>query len=186
MHFQETLFLAAGGLFDFDLTFGAEAILFLLLAFVVTFVFLSPVSQQLDKRAESINYTLRKSALYLTFGYNKLSSCLDLLTTEVSELNRQLKLTKTYTTDNFENEINDFQKENGKLLSKLKGTLSVQSAFLLSSIEGELTFLTDSFSVKSFNLKFQLYFYQRNHICHNYDLELFFISSKYRRRIFTD
>lgn len=150
MHFQETLFLAAGGLFDFDLTFGAEAILFLLLAFVVTFVFLSPISQQLDKRAESINYTLRKSALYLTFGYNKLSSCLDLLTTEVSELNRQLKLTKTYTTDSFETEINQFQKENGKLLSKLKGTLSIQSAFLLSSIENELTFLTDSFFRKKF------------------------------------
>ena len=60
------------------------------------------------------------------------------------------KLTKTYTTDNFEIEINQFQKENGKLLSKLKGTLSIQSAFLLSSIENELTFLTDSFFRKKF------------------------------------
>ena len=63
MNFPISLFLTAGGLFDFDLTFVAEAILFLLLAFVVTFVFLGPVTKQLDERAELINYTLRKSTI---------------------------------------------------------------------------------------------------------------------------
>jgi hypothetical protein len=150
MNLQITFFLTASGLFDFDLTFVAEALLFLLLAFIVTFVFLSPVSKQLDQRAESINFSLRKASLYLTFEYNTLSTCLDLLTSETSELNRQLKLTKATTTESFEQEISFFQKENARLLTLLKGTLSIQSAFLLSAVHEELDFLTKNFFKKKF------------------------------------
>jgi len=150
MNLQTTFFLTASGLFDFDLTFVAEALLFLLLAFIVTFVFLSPVSKQLDQRAESINFSLRKASLYLTFEYNTLSTCLDLLTSETSELNRQLKLTKATTTESFEQEISFFQKENARLLTLLKGTLSIQSAFLLSAVHEELDFLTKNFFKKKF------------------------------------
>ena len=150
MNLQITFFLTASGLFDFDLTFVAEGLLFLLLAFIVTFVFLSPVSKQLDKRAESINFSLRKASLYLTFEYKTLSTCLDLLTSETSELNRQLKLIKTTTTESFEEEISIFQKENARLLTLLKGTLSIQSAFLLSAVHEELDFLTKSFFKKKF------------------------------------
>ena len=150
MNFPISLFLTAGGLFDFDLTFVAEAILFLLLAFVVTFVFLGPVTKQLDERAELINYTLRKSTILLTFGYEKLSNCLELLTLEIAELNRQLKLTKATTTESFEQEISFFQKENARLLTLLKGTLSIQSAFLLSAVHEELDFLTKNFFKKKF------------------------------------
>jgi len=150
MNLQITFFLTASGLFDFDLTFIAEGFLFLLLAFIVTFVFLSPVSKQLDKRAESINFSLRKASLYLTFEYKTLSTCLDLLTSETSELNRQLKLIKTTTTESFEEEISLFQKENVRLLTLLKGTLSIQSAFLLSAVHEELDFLTKSFFKKKF------------------------------------
>jgi hypothetical protein len=150
MNLQITFFLTASGLFDFDLTFVAEVLLFLLLAFIVTFVFLSPVSKQLDQRAESINFSLRKASLYLTFEYNTLSTCLDLLTSETSELNRQLKLTKATTTESFEQEISFFQKENARLLTLLKGTLSIQSAFLLSAVHEELDFLTKNFFKKKF------------------------------------
>ena len=69
MNFSVTFYLNAGGLFDFDLTIAAEAILFIILALVVTFVFISPISKQLDERAEFINYTLRKSTILLNFGY---------------------------------------------------------------------------------------------------------------------
>ena len=149
MTFSATSFLT-GALFDFDLTFVAETILFIILALVVTFVFLKPISQQLDDRAEFINYNLRKSTILLTFGYEKLSECVGLLTEEVSEMNRQLKLTRNYTNSNFEEEVLAVQKQNSKLLSKLKGDLSIKSAFLFSNVTRELISLTDTFFQKKF------------------------------------
>lgn len=149
MTFSANSFLTAA-LFDFDLTFVAETILFIILALVVTFVFLKPISKQLDDRAEFINYTLRKSTILLTFGYEKLAECVGLLTEEVSEMNRQLKLTRNYTNSNFEEEVLTVQKQNSKLLSKLKGDLSIKSAFLFSNVTRELISLTDNFFAKKF------------------------------------
>jgi hypothetical protein len=150
MNFPITFVLNAGGLFDFDLTFVAEASLFLFLALIVTFVFVSPIAKQLDERAEFINYTLRKATILLTFGYEKLVGCVGLLTEEIGEMNRQIKLTKNYTNSNFENEVASVQKENLKLLSKLKGDLSIKSAYIFSNITNDLVSLTDKFFVKKF------------------------------------
>jgi hypothetical protein len=145
-----TFLLNAGGLFDFDLTFFAEASLFIFLALIVTFIFISPIAKQLDERAEFINYTLRKATILLTCGYEKLIDCVGLLTEEIGEMNRQIKLTKNYTNTNFENEIALVQKENLKLLSKLKGDLSIKSAFIFSNITTDLISLTDKFFAKKF------------------------------------
>jgi hypothetical protein len=150
MTFSGTFFLTASGLFDFDLTFVAETILFIILALVVTFVFLNPISKQLDDRADFINFNLRKSTILLTFGYEKLSECVGLLTSEVTEMNRQIKLTKSYTNSNFEEEVLLVQKKNSLLLSKLKGDLSIKSAYLFSNVTGELITLTNSFFTKKF------------------------------------
>ena len=150
MTFSATSFLTAGGLFDFDLTFVAETTLFIILALVVTNVFINPISAQLDSRAEFINFTLRKSTILLTFGYDRLSECIGLLTKEVSELNRQIKLTREYTNTHFEEEVLSVQKQNSKLLSKLKGDLSIKSAYLFSNVTSELISLTDSFFAKKF------------------------------------
>ena len=78
MTFSVTFFLN-GGLFDFDLTFLAEASLFLFLSLIVTFVFIGPISKQIDERAEFIDYTLRKSTIILNFAYEKLSNCVELV-----------------------------------------------------------------------------------------------------------
>jgi hypothetical protein len=150
MNFPVTFLLNAGGLFDFDLTFVAEAGLFIFLALIVTFVFISPISKQLDERAEFINYTLRKATILLTFGYEKLVDCVGLLTEEIGEMNRQIKLTRNYTTSNFETEVAHVQKENLKILSKLKGDLSIKSAFIFSNITTDLVSLTDKFFAKKF------------------------------------
>ena len=150
MTFSATSFLTAGGLFDFDLTFIAESTLFIILALAVTNVFINPISAQLDSRAEFINFTLRKSTILLTFGYDRLSECIGLLTKEVSELNRQIKLTREYTNTHFEEEVLSVQKQNSKLLSKLKGDLSIKSAYLFSNVTSELISLTDSFFAKKF------------------------------------
>ena len=150
MNLPITFLLNAGGLFDFDLTFLAEASLFLFLALIVTFVFVSPIAKQLDERAEFINYTLRKATILLTFGYEKLVGCVGLLTEEIGEMNRQIKLTKNYTNSSFETEVASVQKENLKLLSKLKGDLSIKSAYIFSNITGDLVSLTDKFFAKKF------------------------------------
>ena len=149
MSFSVTFFLN-GGLFDFDLTFLAEATLFLILSLVVTFVFLTPISKQLDERSEFIDYTLRKSTIILNFSYKQLTKCVGLLTDEISELNRQVKLTRNYTNMNFETELNSVQNENSLLLSKLKGELAVKSAYAFSNVTKELTNITDKFFVKRF------------------------------------
>lgn len=150
MIFSGTFFLNESGLFDFDLTFVAEGILFIILALVVTFAFVSPISKQLDERAEFINYTLRKSTILLTFGYEKLSECVGLLTEEINEMNRQMKLTRNFTNSHFEEEVISVQKQNLKLLSKLKGDLSIKSAYLFSNVTSELISLTDNFFAKKF------------------------------------
>lgn len=150
MIFSNSFLLNAGGLFDFDLTFVAEAVLFIILALVVTFAFVNPISKQIDERAEFINFTLRKSTILLTFGYEKLTSCVGLLTEEIGEMNRQLKSTKNYTNSKFETEISTVQKENAKLLGKLKMDLSVKSAYIFSNLTTELVTLTDKFFAKKF------------------------------------
>ena len=148
MIFTTTLFI--NKLFDFDLTFVIELTLFIILALIVTFKFINPISKEIDDRAEFINYNLRKSTILLTFGYEKLSDCVGLLTEEINELNRQTKLTRNYSNLKFENEVGSIQKENLKILSKLKGDLSIKSAFLFSNISGDLNSLTDKFFEKKF------------------------------------
>lgn len=150
MSFSTTFFLTANGLFDFDLTFPLEAALFIVLAFIVTTVFLEPMSKQIDERAEFIDFTLRKSTILLTFGYEKLSTCVGLLTEEIAEMNRQIKLIRNYTNENFENEVTNVQKENLQILSKLKGDLSIKSSYLFSNLSHDLTALTDAFFKKRF------------------------------------
>ena len=150
MIFSETLLLNESGLFDFDFTFVIESIEFILFSLVVTFCFISPISKQLDERAEFINTTLRKSTLLLTFGYEKLTTAVGLVTSEITELTRQLKLTKTYSNEKFENEVFFVQQENAKILSQLKGDLSIKSAYLFSNITSELTSLTNNFFTKKF------------------------------------
>jgi hypothetical protein len=149
MSFSVTFFLN-GGLFDFDLTFVAEATLFIILSLVVTFVFLAPISKQLTERSEFIDYTLRKSTIILNFSYKQLTNCVELLTDEITELNRQVKITRNYTNTSFESEINSVQQENSKLLSKLKGELAIKSAYAFSNITNELATITDKFFIKKF------------------------------------
>ena len=150
MNLCTTFFLNVNGLFDFDLTFPTEALLFLILAIVVTFVFISPISKQIDEREEFIDYTLRKSTILLTFGYEKLSKCVGLLTEEIDEMNRQLKLVKNYTNHEFENEILVIQKENLKILSELKGDLAIKSAYIFSNLTTDINSLTTKFFEKKF------------------------------------
>ena len=150
MIFSTNIFLNKCSLFDFDVTFIAELALFTLLALIVTFKFIAPISKEIDARAEFINYNLRKSTILLTFGYDRLSDCVSLLTEEIAEMNRQVKLTRSYCNNNFEQEVLNVQKSNVKLLGKLKGDLSIKSAVLFSNISKDVISLTDKFFIKKF------------------------------------
>ena len=145
-----TTTLALSTLFDFDLTFPAELALFTIWALVVTFKFIAPISKEIDDRADFINYTLRKSTILLTLGYEKLINSVGLLTEEIGEMNRQMKLTRSYVNSQFENEVLSAQKENSLLLSKLKGDLSIKSAYLFSNLSKDLVTITDKFFDKKF------------------------------------
>ncbi len=96
MTFSTTFLINAGSLFDFDLTFVLELLLFVLLALVVTNNFVGPISKEIDERAEFINYTLRKSTILLSFGYERLTECVEIVTNEINEMNRQVKLTRNF------------------------------------------------------------------------------------------
>jgi hypothetical protein len=68
----------------------------------------------------------------------------------MGEMNRQLKMTKNFVNSNFENEVSSVQKQNSKLLSKLKGDLSIKSAYLFANLSKDLISLTDKFFEKKF------------------------------------
>lgn len=150
MVFSESFLLNESGLFDFDFTFFIEAFEFIGFSLIVTFCFISPISKQLDERAEFINTTLKKSTLLLTFGVEKLTTSVGLVTSEINELTRQVKLTKTYSNEKFENQVFFVQQENAKILSQLKGDLALKSASLFASLTNELNSLTNSFFIKKF------------------------------------
>nr|AYO28641.1 ATP synthase CF0 B' subunit [Neotessella volvocina] len=150
MIFISTFFLNESGLFDFDLTFLAEIFEFLFLSLMVTIFFVNPISKELDERAEYINYRLRKSNILLTLGYEKLSTCIYLLTSEIRELKRQIKITRNQCNSNFENEIALIQKENIKLLSQLKGDLAIKSISLFLLIKEDLMKISETFFVAKY------------------------------------
>jgi len=147
----ETLsFLTAGGLFDFDFTFFAEAFLFISFSFIVTSVFLNPISKQLTERSQYINYHIRKATFYLACSSSIFSKTLLFLTKESNELNRQLKVTQTFTKNQFDNEISLVQNYSFELLKKVKGTLAIQSAYLLKQSNKDLVKLTNNFFDQQF------------------------------------
>jgi hypothetical protein len=65
-------------------------------------------------------------------------------------MNRQIKLTKENTNSSFEAEVLAAQQANSKILSKLKGDLSIKSAYIFSNVAKDLMSLTDEFFVKKF------------------------------------
>lgn len=149
-NFTHPFLLNAGGLFDFDLTFGAEGILFLLLAFVVTFVFLKPISAELASRAKFINSTISTASFFLGSGYLTSLNSVFLLTQEMSELLRQVKLTKEFTQATFETEIEMVQDFQNSFLKKLKGTMLMQSAYFMSKTNKQLKTLTANYFTKKY------------------------------------
>eukprot|EP01033_Poteriospumella_lacustris_P023741 gene23741-gene16326 len=148
MNISTSVILTVNGLFDFDLTFPIEALFFLILSLVITNFFLSPISKQIDERSFFIEYTLEKSIILLNLGYEKFINSIAFLTQETSELNRQLKLIKNESNQLFEYNLNIIQNKNVKLLKTLQKDLMIKSAYLLSNLTKDITYLLDEFFAK--------------------------------------
>lgn len=146
-----TYFLAASGLFDFDMTFFTEALLFLILSFFVTFTFLSPISNQLNLREDFINFNINKSILLLNLANDELINLANILANEVFEMNRQKLFIKEQIDLKFEKDVLSLRKNSLLLLAGTKGKLSIKSAFLLSELNKEFTYLINDFFEKKFN-----------------------------------
>lgn len=146
-----TYYLAASGLFDFDLTFFTEALLFLILSFFVTFTFLSPISNQLNLREDFIKFNTNKSILLLNLANDELINLANVLSDEVFEMNRQKIFLKEQIDSKFEKDVLNLRKNNLLLLTSTKGKLGIKSAILLSELNKEFNFLINNFFDKKFN-----------------------------------
>lgn len=145
MVLNNSFFLSSSGLFDFDMTFLSQALLFLILSISVTKLFLQPISKQIEDRNAYINYSLRKLDIFVSLAYEKLEDSIQLIIQEKKELNRQTALVKSYLKTKFENKIEEIQKENKSLLSKVKVSLTIKSLEKVSSLNKSINDIAESF-----------------------------------------
>lgn len=143
--------ISASGLFDFDYTLPAEALLFLVLAGVITSVFLLPISAQLDLRQELIDFKLKKSLLILRLAREKVGNTTTLLSEEVFELNRQLTFLSLYANAKLEDGISMIKDENAQILSNFQSILIIRSAYIFSKLAIELDNLVSKFFINKLN-----------------------------------
>lgn len=147
-----SFYISSSGLFDFDLTFVIEGILFLFLSYVVTNSFLIPISDQIHSRADFINYNLKKTALLFTFGNDNLKNLISLVIKEENEINRQKRILDQRTAALFEKESLRMQNKTNHVLIEFKRNIAIKFAIVLSNLEDNLTYLTNEFFYKKFNL----------------------------------
>lgn len=143
-------FLCASGLFDFDLTFPLEALLFFLFSIIVNQFFLSPIAKLLKKRTEFLEVTSKKSIFLVTLGHEKLYTCIQLVKEEVNEMLRQILLVKEYSQQEFEKEFFSSQKKNLKILKEGKRNLIIKSSYLFSYLASDFNKFTENFFIQKF------------------------------------
>jgi F0F1-type ATP synthase membrane subunit b/b' len=122
-----TLLINANGLFDFDLTFFIEALLFLLFAIFINFFFLQPISNILEKRDYSINYALKKSKILIVYGFENLYQSVKNFLIQSEELERQNKLLINQINESFDNEFLLISREVQQFLLKMKFQFLINS-----------------------------------------------------------
>jgi hypothetical protein len=148
MTMNSCILFAVNGLFDFDFTFLIQGFFFLILSVVISRFFLKPLSQEIDKRGQLIDYSSKKSMILITLGVEKVTSSIQLITNEVTELNRQQNHLKSYVNQAFEGPLFTTQSLLVHISEKIKGNFKIQSAFLLIDAMPELKVLTTNFVEK--------------------------------------
>jgi hypothetical protein len=147
-----SFFLSASGLFDFDLTFFLEALLFALFSLVVNFFFLSPLSLELKERSAYLEFSQKTAVFGLITAQENLCTSLAIFLEEAEESARQLALFKTYTTKKLEPLLPFFQASNLELLNEAKGKVFNATAQSFSSLAFDVEELTKNFFFSKFFL----------------------------------
>lgn len=153
MSIKSSFFLGLNGLFDFDLTFLSEALLFLILSIVVTNFFLLPISDQIEKRNAYISYNIKKMDIIISLAYERIQESIEIIFKEIEELNRQTKLVSNYSKMKFEQKIKEIEKENQNLIIKAKASLISQSAENFKNLSMNANDLAESFFKEKFNFE---------------------------------
>ncbi len=153
MILDNAFLISTNGLFDFDLTFLSEALLFLILSISVTNFFLLPISKQIEERNAYINCNVRKMDIIISLTSEKFQNSIQVILEEIDELVRQTNLVKNYTKNKFEKEIQKIETENKDLINKAKGSLIFKSAESFKLLNTELNQLTDSFFQEKFTFE---------------------------------
>lgn len=129
-----SFFLGSNGLFDFDLTFFLQALIFFLFSLIVTNIFLLPISENLKKRSNIITLANQKSVIYLGFIFEKISFSLNFFKENKIELNRKIKLFENSTNLIFEGEQKLFENHISSFLNLIEKTFIFKSIYLLSTL----------------------------------------------------
>ncbi len=148
--FNNSFFLSNSGLFDFDMTFLSQALLFLILSLSVRNFFLLPISKGIEERNAYIRYNLQKIDIIIALTSEKVEDYVNLILEEKKELNRQNNLTKNYLKTKFEKEVEEIQKENQKLINKVKVNFLMQSLREFNSLNKNMTEIAKCFFQKKF------------------------------------
>ncbi len=150
MTLNNIFFLANSGLFDFDLTFFSQALLFLVLSLSVTKFFLEPISESIKNRNAYIKYNLDKTNILIAVASEKFENCLVLILEEKKELSRQNNLVKNYLKTKIEKDIQRIQIENQKLIHKVKISLLLQNLEKVNVLNKSIDEIAESFFSKKF------------------------------------
>ena len=145
-----SIFLCAGGLFDFDLTFLIEALLFFLFASVVTKTFISPISQLLSERAEHIKAQYKRTTFLTRVASDKILDSAELIYTEISEINRQSNLFRSYMDVIFFIEIWRMEDKSAFIFYSFEKQLIIHSAYTYLSAKKQFKCQVNKF----FKLKY--------------------------------
>ncbi len=145
MILYNSFFINKSGLFDFDMTFLSQFLLFFLLSLAITKLFLEPISKKLEERSTYISQNLQKVNISLALSSEKLEDFIALILEEEKELNRKQALSKNYLKHKFQKEIESIQKENQKLINQAKASLSLQSIAKINSLAKPMNEISELF-----------------------------------------
>ncbi len=153
MLLNNSFFISSSGLFDFDMTFLSQALLFFFLSLSITNFFLLPISKTIEERNTYISQILQKVDILVALACEQSEEYTSLLVEERKELNRQNHLLKNYLKIRFQKEVENIQKENQLLINKVKVSFILQSMLKLKSLSKVINEISQSFFNKKISSK---------------------------------
>jgi len=134
MKFLNSFCICSNGLFDFDITFFLQALIFFLFSLIITNIFLLPISENLKKRSNLISLTNQKSVIYLNLIFEKISLSLNLFKSQKNEITRELRIYDNYIKQKFSSEQKIFEDNIFNFIIKLEKSFFFKSIYLLSNL----------------------------------------------------